>query len=299
MRIIGAGLSGLIAGALIPGSEIYERQSYLPNNHGAVLRFRSNKIARALNIPFKEVRVTKAIWYKGKEVPPSPRMQNYYSYKVTGQYGQRSINNIEPVTRYIAPPDFIARLGKLNKIHYDFTFPIGDFWNFYEPVISTIPLPVLLGAINSPYCPGQDFRRQSIWTDKLKFDNVDLYQTVYFPGNETPVYRASFTGDTLILEATADTDTDWVLDEVLNAFGIWGDWNREGLSTKEQYYGKIVEIDNSLRRSVLGSLTHDYNIYSLGRFATWRNILLDDVYEDIFKIMELVAMDKYSRRLAK
>lgn len=301
MKIIGAGLSGLIAGALIPGSRIYEAQPSLPNNHGAVLRFRSNKIARALNIPFKEVRVTKAIWHEGREVPPSPRMQNYYSHKVTGQFGQRSISNIEPVTRYIAPYDFIAQLASLNRITYDYWFNSDDVEDNEEPIISTIPMPVLLNAISSKYPGPEDpleFKRQPIWTDKLIFEDVNLYQTIYFPGHETPVYRASFTGSNLLLESTCDIDVDWNLDVILEAFGVWSaPWRRDSLSTNKQHYGKIVEFDAGIRRSIIAMITHDHNIYSLGRFATWRNILLDDVYEDIFRIMELMAMDKYTRRL--
>jgi len=36
-----------------------------------------------------------------------------------------------------------------------------------------------------------------------------------------------------------------------------------------------------------------YNVYSLGRYATWRNILLDDVYHDINVIKQLMDSDGY------
>jgi hypothetical protein len=46
-------------------------------------------------------------------------------------------------------------------------------------------------------------------------------------------------------------------------------------------------------------LTHERNIYSLGRFATWRNILLDDVVDDIAAIKKLLkANSAYDIRRA-
>lgn len=296
MKIIGAGLSGLIAGAMFPGSLIFERQKELPNNHGAVLRFRTNKIARALNIPFKEVRVTKAIVYQGKWQWPDPKMQNYYSRKVTGEYTARSIASIDPVTRYIAPDNFIERLGEINEIYFGTSYPRG--FDFKEPTISTIPMPALLDAVDAPYHIGQEFHRRSIYTAHLDFESADLYQTIYFPGEETPVYRASMTGSKMIVESIIGSDTDWNLDYVVEAFGLPCEWSHvDAGSFKHQHYGKIVEFDQSIRRSIIGQLTQDYNIYSLGRYATWRNILLDDVYEDIIAISGLIRMDPYTRRM--
>ena len=40
-------------------------------------------------------------------------------------------------------------------------------------------------------------------------------------------------------------------------------------------------------------MTVDHGVYSLGRFATWRNILLDDVVKDIDVIKSMMGQDKY------
>jgi len=297
MKIIGAGLSGLLAGCLIPGSTIYEQQSELPNNHGAVLRFRSDAISRALNIPFKKVEVHKAVFYE--EILwdfATIEMMNKYSKKVTGHYLSRSIGDCSTVTRYIAPFDFIQLLAERCEICFD--FPWDKSWHANETTISTIPMQRMMTILGFSV-PGENvtFFHQPIWSMIYEFKDIDLYQTIYFPSQQTKVYRASFTGNRLIVEMMSDpSHVGAPLDMVLRAFGIYAavPYSTE---RKEQQYGKIIDIDPHIRRSIMATLTHEHNIYSLGRYATWRNILLDDVFEDIYKIMDLVKLDSYSRRL--
>jgi hypothetical protein len=91
-----------------------------------------------------------------------------------------------------------------------------------------------------------------------------------------------------------------VLDEhaISAAFGIQLA-SCESLGSVDQKYGKIAPIDDNLRKQLLFRLTHERNIYSLGRFATWRNILLDDVVDDIAAIKKLLkANSAYDIRRA-
>jgi hypothetical protein len=42
-----------------------------------------------------------------------------------------------------------------------------------------------------------------------------------------------------------------------------------------------------------------YKVYSVGRYATWRNILLDDLVQDIQQVEKLFTQrDNYAKRLA-
>ena len=68
MIIYGAGLAGLLAGNMMRSFNpvVKEAQSSLPNNHGALLRFRSDKVETATAVPFKKVRVKKAIKHDGE-----------------------------------------------------------------------------------------------------------------------------------------------------------------------------------------------------------------------------------------
>jgi hypothetical protein len=71
------------------------------------------------------------------------------------------------------------------------------------------------------------------------------------------------------------------------------------LESIDQKYGKIASIDDAVRKQLLFALTHNHTIYSLGRFATWRNILLDDVVNDIAAIKRLLKTNSaYDARKA-
>ena len=141
MKIYGAGLAGLLAGHMLRRfePEIHEIQLSLPHNHDAVLRFRSEAVSIATGIPFKRVRVYKQIIFKGvnwgNDVPP--RIANMYSLKVTGQVLNRSIVNIAPVDRWIAPPDFISQLAIGLNITYGSELTTLDL-NWDGVKISTI-----------------------------------------------------------------------------------------------------------------------------------------------------------------
>ena len=50
-----------------------------------------------------------------------------------------------------------------------------------------------------------------------------------------------------------------------------------------------MPIDDKTRKDFIYTLTEKYNIYSVGRFATWRQLLLDDVVNDISVIERLIT----------
>ena len=68
------------------------------------------------------------------------------------------------------------------------------------------------------------------------------------------------------------------------------------IKESEQEYGKIMPIDEHLRKRFIFEMTTKHNIYSVGRFATWRQLLLDDVVEDIQHIEQFIKGNSdYSR----
>jgi len=318
MKILGAGMAGCLMGVLNPGAEIYEAATGLPNTHRAVLRFRDDKISKTTGIPFKKVKVYKSIWADGKERMLGAQWMNKYSQKVTGKIQPRSIVNLDTVERYIAPSDFhnmlADRLG--DNIHFNHCVEsitsgaiyfnnAPAFQRFDEPIVSTIPMNVMADLVREAFDTDKvlDFNHQPITVTRFTIKDCDVYQTIYYPKFNTPVYRATLTGENLIVESIGIISHNNMID-VLDSFGLstfnLGIEGGEAIDLSHhiqstQQYGKISPIDNRVRRSFMLMLTQKYNIYSAGRFACWQNILLDDVYEDNFKIRAMINSDPYDR----
>lgn len=289
MLIVGAGLAGLIAAHAWPNAPVIEAALGPSPGHAALLRFRSDAVARLTGIEFHAVRVNKGIWLDGEFIAPNIRAANMYSSKVLadGRLEDRSIWNVDPVTRYVAPENLYDSLVEAvgTRISWGAQFD----WTSWlqqpkEPLVNTAPLGSVAGALFNSV---PKFERAPITVERFRVRAANVYQTIYFPTAEHSVYRASITKDLLIIEHAGEPRGDGTND-VLAAFGLL---DVTPLGRVVQRYGKITPIDESARRHLLVRLTQEHGIYSLGRFATWRNILLDDVVDDIAVIKRLIRMD--------
>jgi len=302
MYIFGAGIAGLIAATQFQQAEVIEAGPENSTNHKALLRFRSSKVGDAVGIDFRKVRVHKGIWADGEFHQPSIMLANQYSQKVINKLADRSIWNIEPSDRYIAPEDFIEQL--INRVGKRITWSqavnaedIKSATDQNRKMISTVPMNIMAKILG--ISTDQKFTSAPIKVERYRVRNADVFQTIYFPSPETNLYRASITKDLLILEyiqsaenPEANDDNDII--EVLIAFGLTL-FSVEKLETVSQRFGKIANIDDDWRKRFIFELSTHHDIYSLGRFATWRNILLDDVIDDISVIKKLMNSNIYER----
>lgn len=284
-QIIGAGLAGLLAAHAWPSARILEASPAPAATHRALLRFRSDSVSRLTGIEFRKVRVNKAIFMDGAYTSPSIRAANLYSRKVLGEdrlVGDRSIWDISPAERFIAPDTLYEQL--LDSVGRRVEWGVSsDFARIESPTVNTAPLPVVLKSLG---IAAPEFHRSEIKVKRWRIPKCDLFQTIYFPELETSVYRASVTRDMLIVELIDSNFSEYDYDMIEEAFGVSLTYAEE-LPEVSQKYGKILPIDDGERKALLFRLTHDHSIYSLGRFATWRNILLDDVVDDIAAIKRL------------
>lgn len=306
MKIIGAGLAGLLAAHAWPQAELFEAEEAPHAAHKALLRFRSEAVAQLTGIPFRPVTVRKGIWSRGEFVQPNILLANQYALKILGDLtGDRSIWSLEPVQRFIAPEDFyeqlISTVGR--RIHwgkrYDYlNGPLNDMEG-NQPIISTAPLPIVLKALGIE--AAVPLKSAAILVERYRVPGADVYQTVYFPDPELKVYRASITGSLLIIECILPNDSlvmvqDLSLHAVMQAFGM-RKFERIEKVAAVQGFGKIDPMPGDLRRALLHRLTVERGIFSLGRFATWRNVLLDDVVQDIAVVRRLLKASSYERSL--
>jgi hypothetical protein len=320
-QIVGAGLSGLIAATQFPQAQVFEANGPEAVQHKAVLRFRSDKLSRLIGIPFRKVTVRKSIYSAGRHKAPSIALANLYSRKTNGGYRDRSIWNLDTVERYIAPEDLTEQMAEQigNRIHWNTgitPFDLGE-----EPTISTMPMPQLIKMLRvkdhiMELPDDDDFHFASITVDRFRIRDADVYQTVYYPDHDTSVYRASMTGSLLIVERMQnwkqlnvtglnDRAEQYVqiaerednLDMVMRSFGLLNTDIEKIELGHTQRFGKISPVNDEMRRKFIYASTVRHHVYALGRFATWRNILLDDVVDDVAIIKRLISQGHYGATL--
>lgn len=288
MYIVGAGMAGLLAAAMLRNKVrgVLEAQEQLPNNHSALLRFRSSVVADTVGIPFKKVNVLKAV--EEDKNPVADAIQ--YSLKTNGNARLRSILSAGggPEERYIAPTDFIKQLSDMCPVEVQYNTEANFNSPALKPMISTVPMPVLMSALG--WKPKTTFRSRNGYNIvcNLDPDIVNVYCTLYVPSFKHQFARISITGSQLIAECYGEQEPQYP--DMKRAMWTMGlsprlikDWH-----VKRQKYAKILPCDESERREFVMWATQTHGIYSLGRFATWRpGLLLDDIVNDVRVIQRL------------
>lgn len=308
--VIGAGMAGLLAAAMLRDecTEVLEAQPELPNNHSALLRFRSSIVGDALNIPFRKVRVMKAaVPYSNNPVGDALA----YSLKTNGTATLRSSisANGEVEERFIAPFDLVTVMPAKVTAPIRFSCDWGGKIKRQKDhaVISTIPMPTLMRLLS--YEPVPEFKSVIGFNLNAKLRNVDVCATLYYPDPGKMRYRASLTGDRLTVEyAFPGLDKDQTVKkmtqlsdypkkifdechEILTDFGLQSNMVIGKPEITLQQYGKIVPISDMERKRFIMWASEEHDIFSLGRFATWRpGLLMDDLVNDV-RVIQRVARD--------
>lgn len=281
IKIVGAGLAGLLAGNMLARHRplILEKQPSLPNNHSAVLRFRTPTVGDVIGVPFAPVTMVKATlpWKN----PVADALS--YSYKTNGtRRSDRSVvAGLVTGTRYIAPPDLVARMAAPLSISYNLP---AAFAGSVAPYISTLPMPTLMELLDYPGRRAVEFKWRNGVNIKAKVDDCDAYVSLMVPDPHYPFSRISLTGDELIIEChgmPALNDVKEIVHQACDLLGI--DWLEVSAAAAfPAQYAKIVPIDDDIRRDFIHWASAERNVFSLGRFATWRpGLLLDDLVNDI------------------
>lgn len=287
MIIVGAGMAGLLAANMLRRYTpvIHEKAPTLPNNHSAVLRFRTSIVGDTLGIPFKKVKMIKApvTWRN----PVADALM--YSYKNTGvRRSDRSIvTGLVSEDRFIAPPDLISQMAEEVDVHYNNEFKSKMIDG--NPIISTMPMPMLMKILS--YDEIINFTWTSGATLKAKIQDCDAYVSLLVPDPEYDFSRLSITGDELFIELGKQgfIDEHPVLLQVSNLLGI-PVHHFSNIKVKRQHFFKINPVDDDARKRFMLWATTKHNIYSLGRYATWRpSLQLDDLVKDVRLIAHWIS----------
>jgi len=138
-----------------------------------------------------------------------------------------------------------------------------------------------------------DFKYRPTWNISAELVNTNVYQSMYVPYDDRLPYRVSITGNRFVMEFAkepqkeADVYLDFFISKMMgNTQAIVAN----SVTVKKQSYGKIVPIDDDLRKAFITYATDKHDIYSLGRYATWRpSVLLDDVVKDVKFIQKMIT----------
>lgn len=297
VTIIGAGMAGLIAGNMLRrrGVTIYERAAALPHTHTALLRFRTTAVSDATGIPFAPTTVRKGLWREGEGVVNEPTIAdlNRYSFMVTGGHLlDRSVFNLKESHRYVAPADFIDQMARHLTLRFNYDCNKSFIKSLVKeggPVISTVPMPFMMDMFGWRDKP--EFYWLPVWTIKAKVlvPQIHVCQTLY-RCDPAEWYRATIHGQDFTLEFMQEPRHDYQPKLSLSCFFDGGDCQAkvENVTHNQIPIGKIIPIDDTVRKRFMLWLTEKHSIYSLGRFACWRNILLDDIVQDVKKIEQLI-----------
>ena len=289
LSIVGAGMAGLLAANMLHRMEpvVFESQGVLPNNHTAVLRFRTSKVGDVLGIPFKKVTMIKSAVSWNNPIADALA----YSFKATGQYrSDRSIvAGTVTDTRYVAPAGLIARMaGQIpsNAIQLNSNFAFASAQPGLGPIISTIPMPQLMQLLD--YDQHQrnalQFNHHSGRNVHALIEDCDAYVSLLVPDPANPITRISITGNEAIIESV---ESDWsAAGIIISASELLGIPKEKfsAITVHQQLYAKIQPIDDDIRKNFMYWATDRHGVFSLGRFATWRpGLLLDDLVQDVNK----------------
>jgi hypothetical protein len=313
MIIIGAGMAGLLAGNMLrvqhnPG--IMEAASALPNNHSAVLRFRSSVVSDVIGIEFRKVRVMRAVQPWQNAIADAIA----YSVKCNGVADMRSIMAADGsvVDRFIAPPDLIQRMAAgLPEDSITFNFKVESFlikgWRRHkQPIISTIPMPAAMDLLGWEG-DRPEFRFRHGANIVATLSGVSFFASLYVPNPSFIGSRISITGNEMIIECPGEDAEELAAKEAAGGFvesllveacQMMGLPPRvvEHFAIKPQRYAKILPIDEQTRKAFIMWASDRFGFYSLGRFATWRpGLLLDDVVHDVRVIQRIISGDSSAR----
>ena len=296
VTIIGAGMAGLLAGNLLLRRKptILESQSELPNNHSATLGFRTGAVGDATGIPFKQVLMIKGTlpWRN----PIADCLS--YSFKNTGiRRSDRSITEgLVTETRYIAPPDFIARLAEPLSGALEFGHT-ADF-SGEGPYISTIPMPSLAAALNYPYQEDIKFRNIPGVNIRGRIKDCEAYVSLLVPDPSFRFTRITVTGNELIVEVPdvqliENFVAVQLATEAMELLGMQYEDLSEVVVVYSAYQ-KILPVRETARRFFIHWATDKHNVFSLGRYATARpGLLLDSLIQDVRLIAGWMDAGRY------
>lgn len=328
--VIGSGIAGCLAANFFKAEEVVvvEKSPKINFNssHNAVMRMGDQRIGLILGSRLKKIEVKKEFYWDGviyKDPPISAK--NSYSLKVSGIIQERSIKRPSG-GRYLFDEDknylkgirrhFSSEVIKIEDKFLELKDLVSSriYREEYDVCISTIPL-FSLGKIIGWEEFDVFFDLRRVYT--CVFDigksfpvSSEVNQTIYVSDICFDMYRATLQGCKMIFEFVGleeekenkEREGKWGKEiiEIMALFGIPNPilyFDPDEFEFKRNSQGKISKIDEGKRKGILSSITEEYNLYSLGRYATWKpQLMVEDLVQDLERIREMIKIGEKRRK---
>lgn len=317
--IVGAGISGIIAAKYFSSyaPEIYEASPSQAgvDGHNAVLRIKDPKVGIILGCQLQKIKISKEIYFKGSLTKESNiSINNLYSLKTTGGIYDRSISGVNAADkeRYIFDYGIhnsfgvhikyghrLISIDEKNKI-CTFVNPEGKQVKVeFDICISTVAMPIMMKILKMESDLAFESLSITVASASVTIPS-EVHQTIYIPEIKFSTYRATLTGQTLIVELMGDHThfNDLLTDEIKSVIKLFGlcEHHTGQWELKKNKNNKIMSIDDDTRKSIILEMTKRFSIYQLGRFAIWKPALkIDELIGDLDKINHMIKISGIRR----
>ncbi len=157
----------------------------------------------------------------------------------------------------------------------------------YDFLISTIPLKNLNSITGQCHWTNSLLNSYPFFIDRFQVDADNKYKVLYCTDDKIRFSRMAKLNATIFLESREKVDFDYLTLEERKFINLIFDTAYANKQSYISYPGRFKQIDNDVFWQVKERYRKS-NIFLLGRMATWRYKLVEDIYEDCKEICEWI-----------
>lgn len=274
--------------------------------------FYFNKVIDDFANFFVPIKVKMGIYDKGDIIyQGNDKLAEKYAMKVLGLYSNNTIKFIEKEKEAYVIKNSDGNIGRkmffyseLQKLNSDNNYIFGaevvgvnvsshklylsNGNNIkYDFLISTIPLKNLNRIAKQWDCINSALNLYPFFINRLQVDSDNEYQVLYCTDDKIRFSRMAKLNDTIFLETRNKFSLQHATLEEQKFMNILFNPAHVPIKSYFSYPGRFKQIDDDVFLKIKEGY-RKVNIFLLGRIATWRFKLVEDIYEDCREICEWI-----------
>ncbi len=261
---------------------------------------------------FIPITVEMGIYDKGDIIyQGNDKLAEKYAMKVLGVYSNNTIRFIEKEKRAYVIKNSDGNIGRkmffyseLQKLNSDNNYLFGTevvgvnvssqmlyLSNGdkieYDFLISTIPLRNLNNIAKQWHRVDSALNLYPFFINRFQVDSDNKYRVLYCTDDKIRFSRMAKLNDSIFLETRDKFDLEYMTLEEQKFLNLFFDPACVPKKSYFSYPGRFKQIDDDVFMQIKEKY-RKVNIFLLGRMATWRFKLVEDIYEDCKEICEWI-----------